>query len=334
MSSYSVADLLAEEFWAISKKILELTISDSNSTIAMKGLQLYASSFKTAPSFLIPELYMSFTQQLYTQIQKSPSDTFLNGLDLKDAAVVLRLKQHRLLSQVMMLMPTLWARFSENQFKQVMSVTASLLKPLQPNALSPLHYLAIVDPDSKWFHKWMISHFGRSHFICAMKSSRMVPMLAEKFLEYSISQLSKLKKPDTKDELLVEDFVHPDENEPKMITATDIEYLHFLQVTTILAKLMMWSSGRQCFPIPLFQSVNISFLSESRNGCEVGELTKDLLLLIIIKLIYTDHCLSADQNQNRQHEKYRISLYLSKIVKELINGKIQFQHEILKVIVF
>jgi hypothetical protein len=344
LASYSVQDLLSEEFWGISKNIIQLAFSDLDIGIATEGLKIYSRGFTMAPGYLVPEIYLSFTQQIQKLIQRSPKP-LRQGLDVKNSLEELRLKQFRLLSQFMVQIPLLWSRFPEQQFKQVMNSTVLLLKP--PNVksfgsdtlptskeplISALHYLAIVDPESKWYNKWMISNLGRSHLIGAMQVCGMIPFLAESFLQYSLKIFTKN---DIKDELLVEDFDQNDDDNLNLIKTGDIEYLHFLNVTKILARLLMWSAGRQCFPIPLANPIDLSMIT-GKDSTNTYALTTDLVILSLIRCIYGDARLSmdVDLDQKSKLESYRIPIFISKILKELVNAQNRCENEIFKVTFF
>ncbi|KAJ2991293.1 hypothetical protein HDV02_003863 [Globomyces sp. JEL0801] len=93
LASFSVADLLADEFWPLSKVAIQLALLDSDTQIATIGLKVYARAFKLAPPYMVPEVYISYTHQLCQSFMNGPNLKLGLGLDIRDPRVELRIKQ-------------------------------------------------------------------------------------------------------------------------------------------------------------------------------------------------------------------------------------------------
>lgn len=116
--------------------------------------------------------------------------------------------------------------------------------------ISPIHFLAIVDPRALWYEKWMISQLGRAQVIDAMQKSNALPVFVEFFTYYALNELPKFKPASVKDDIRVED-VDQFESDTNVIGLLDLEYLHFLHLTVFIAKMVDCNAGRACFPFKL-----------------------------------------------------------------------------------
>jgi Broad-minded protein len=115
------------------------------------------------------------------------------------------------------------------------------------SCISPLHFISVVDPQGRWYAKWMISQLGRAQVVNAMQRCYTITVFVENFMWYVIHHLPNSNKPSRSDELLVEDFDQVDSDD--FITAADLEYLHFLQLTTMIAKMVYDSNKRYLVPL-------------------------------------------------------------------------------------
>lgn len=104
---------------------------------------------------------------------------------------------------------------------------------MRPNAnnfcLSGLHCLAFVDPEAKWFSKWMTGKLGRKHLVSVLGSMNVVPELVSGVISYSAAD----RRPATS----------------SMGTKENVEYLLFLQHLSLVSTLLMYTAGRSIFPI-------------------------------------------------------------------------------------
>ncbi|KAI8897017.1 broad-minded protein-domain-containing protein [Globomyces pollinis-pini] len=341
LASFSVADLLADEFWPLSKVAIQLALLDSDTQIATIGLKVYARAFKLAPPYMVPEVYISYTHQLCQSFMNGPNLKLGLGLDIRDPRVELRIKQFRLLNQFMIHLPSIWFRFSEQIFKDVMNATAKILKCSLNNgsttSITALHFLSIVDPNSSWYEKWMISHLGRTQIILALSQSNIIPILADCFIKYSISITKSIQVDETKrdlhlktDELLVEDVdQNEDGDNTNLINSSDLEYLHFLHITIILSKLTMCSAGRKCFPIKLTETKHFKNILTYFDEVESDSLNLEIFILILIRDITSKAKLLADNNVP-ELECFRMPRVVSRMIRDLAAADVPCREELFK----
>ncbi|KAJ3324109.1 hypothetical protein HDV06_000650 [Boothiomyces sp. JEL0866] len=335
LASFSVGDLLADEFWNLSKSAMQAALLDSDTQIALIALQIYARAFKLAPPYMVPEVYLSYTKQLHQSFQHTPELKLNMGLDIRDPRVELRVKQFRLLSQFMAHLPSLWFRFPENVFNNVMNSTVQLLKTSSTlNQITALHFLAIVDPQCMWYEKWMMSDLGRKQIINSMDRGNLIPFLVNHFIQYSLilnSKNANITVEVSGNDLLVEDV---DQNEDgdtsNLVTPTDIEYLHFLHITMIISRLLMCSYGRNCFPVKIgeFKNLNAAYpdcLEDSDNLSAAG------FLHILVRHISSKGRLTSDTFPEDPHLAFfRMPRVISRIIRDLAGADFPCRVELLQ----
>lgn len=193
-------------------------------------------------------------------------------------------------------LPTTWIRFTETVFKQVMDVTVSLLKCKADSSstITCIHLLAIVDPQAVWFDKWMMSQVGRVYIISAFESNDFLPIIGKLFLHFS-------KK--YSENSAVTGSV---KNVEGLLTRCDIDHMCFLQITSVLKRLIMCKRGRRLFPI-------FSGSSDS--------LSVDSFLMAVIRLFSTKLILSNDYPllQSSVYQVYRLPCFVSLFIRDLVS---------------
>ena len=340
LASFSVGELLADEFWPVSKIIIQLAILDADVgydnnrerekerntltdfySIATIGMEIYARSFKMAPPYMIPEVYISFAGQLITLLQKSTvlqsSTTY--SLKLSDQRVSLYLKLFRLLDQFMIHVPLYWFRFNENVSRQVMDITGQLLKTSQeqvPQALSlsSIHFLAMVDPRALWYHKWTLSHIGRTLVLSAFDRCGLNPLFARNFLEYANTILQSCKLEAGRKTEMVEGEVGRD----------DVDYVYFLHLVSILKKLVLCSAGRNFFPIRF---------NTSQSALSTNTLDISTFILKLVQLVSCDAGLASAakaRKESMQLDEYSVSRFCSQVLRELASADVVIQSQLLR----
>ncbi|KAJ3254298.1 hypothetical protein HK103_007268 [Boothiomyces macroporosus] len=329
LASFSVGDLLADEFWSLSKAAMQAALLDSDTQIALIALQIYARAFKLAPPYMVPEVYISYTKQLHQSFQNGPELKLNMGLDIRDPRVELRVKQF------MAHLPSFWFRFPENVFNNVMNSTVQLLKTASNhNQITALHFLAIVDPQCMWYEKWMMSDLGRKQITISMDRGNLISFLVNHFIQYSSILNSKNTNTGLEvsgNDLLVEDV---DQNEDgdttNLVTPADIEYLHFLHVTMMISRLLMCSYGRNCFPVKIdaTKSPNSTLqdtLEESESISVAG------FLHILVRHISSKGRLTADTLPEDPHLTFfRMPRVVSRIIRDLAGADFPCRVELLQ----
>lgn len=184
--------------------------------------------------------------------------------------------------------PSAWGRFPESVRAKLIEVTGAVLQVSDDSKWTGLHFLAIVDPSASWFDDWMMSYIGKEGVIYMMEKSGMASNLASTF----VLGAARLLKGDWTEHPLIDG---------KTIFSGDVEYLHFLNVTRILSKMIKCKRGVTAFPREL--SVN-SFM-----GTLIKMMTKDAKLC------------SGKGNC----EPYRIPQFVSQIIRDITESNYTVQ---------
>jgi hypothetical protein len=219
------------------------------------------------------------------------------GLSLQNLHADLLLRQFRLLDQSMLQIPLFWFRFTETINKDIMKNTFRLLNTWNSShEISTLHLLAIVDPNSCWFDKWMLSQIGKSLVVSSLCESEILESIVDQFTFYSGFVLLEYQEP------------HFGSNDLKIIQKHDIQYLNFVQITSIIKKLILSSQGRRLFPL--------------RSKSQKSLLTIESFITTLVKLLYSFARLSTDDGIADDSEKrlFRMHTFITGIIKDLANS--------------
>lgn len=93
LESFSVGDLLSDEFWQDSKQIMQLALTDVDTQISAIGLQVYARAFKIAPTYLVSDVFLSYIRQIHQMLTIDPKLKLIDGLDTCNTSIQSRIKQ-------------------------------------------------------------------------------------------------------------------------------------------------------------------------------------------------------------------------------------------------
>lgn len=197
LTNFSVGDLISDEFWPDARLALEHAINDHDTRIALISLRIYARSFRCAPLYIIPDIYVSFVNQLtrlFERVGPTKSNSYNSkipkwsqGIIVTDEQTQLLLKKFRLLNQFMIELPSMWFRFPEHAFRDMANATFNFLSTkASREIMAPIHFLCLVDPEAKWFEKWMLSQLGKSKVTSAMVRSNVLTDLAQIFVQGAI----------------------------------------------------------------------------------------------------------------------------------------------------
>ncbi|KAJ8326199.1 hypothetical protein QVD99_002342 [Batrachochytrium dendrobatidis] len=348
LASFSIGDMLSDEFWPDAKRNLELSLGDPDTRITLVVLRIVARAFKTAPTYMIPEVYQCLVWHLVQTFENASLDKISLGLDIRDHRIEVTLKKFRLLNQFMMEIPSLWFRFPEHVFKNVMNVTFRLLcSPRKWDAcITPMHYLSIIDPHSTWFEKWTLSNLGRTHVIGAMSPCGCISDFSNAFINHivNVSVSEKQMATSHDDEILVEDVDQNDDGDVRyLITKSDLEYVYFLHVTVMLSRLSLSTAGRLHFPIKIEESAMLraspiaQFLLvpdvDPNTFTEKYELSLRSFILILIRQMSSNAKLLNAGNstaENNSIDVFNMSKFMSRILKSMALADSQYREELCK----
>jgi hypothetical protein len=302
LKAFSVGDLLSDEFWPISRKCMNQTVIDPDIHIANIGMGLFARSIRIAPQYLVPDIYISYVKQLET-LTNITKEEVVHGLQLKEPHTVLKLKQYRLLNQMMTYLPICWSRFPEQCLVEIMDATVQLMSQGHSSykMITPLHLLSLVDPKWNWYDTWMNSHLGRRHLLSAMEGLEFLPEVCTLFLKHVRSYENYSHSTTRKEQV---------ESIEESIKTHDMNYLHFVATIQLLSKVLLYKLGRNCFPIDLDVTPNQL----------ISHFTPELFLKLMVQKMSQGMGLSSDDNQSEHFRHLRLCRIVSGAIKELANA--------------
>ncbi|KAH6587127.1 hypothetical protein BASA50_001406 [Batrachochytrium salamandrivorans] len=349
LSSFSIGDMISDEFWLDSRHSLELGLRDTDTRISLICIRIIARAFKTAPLYMIPEVYLCFVSHLVHMFENFPQRKIYLGLDIREPQVEIILKKFRLLNQFMNEIPSMWLRFSESTYKSVMSLTFRLLSfPKKWNvSITALHLLSITDPHALWFTKWTLSHLGRTHITEAMHLSGCIADYSNAFVSYAVflSTSGNQQYAIHENELFVEDVDQSNKGDSGyMIAQADLDYVCFLHVTVMLSRLALSAAGRLHFPVAinlspaLFESPLAQFLIVSNEieipaSPEKFELSLKSFILILIRQMSSNAKLSGTKEHISGDDdigELNMPRFMSRILKSMVLAHFQYREELYK----
>ncbi|CAH1778672.1 unnamed protein product [Owenia fusiformis] len=251
----SSADILCSDYWPQFKKGLMHALEDDDIKISSLSMTFCAKAFAScSPS--TKEVFFLLVDYLIGQFQppKSYIPKVKNGLDINKADTVKLLKVFRLLNEFQKQIPQYWIRFPERFVEELIESMLKLIEitykaPMgsQPQMM-PLHFLAVLDPQAKWFMTWMHGHYSRSILLKNFESCKVVVIAV---IKHCMEFCGSRKVPF---DLMSEASDTPGstgtgEGRRKHYTGPEIEYIYFIHSIHFISKLLCFKHGRDLFPI-------------------------------------------------------------------------------------
>ena len=245
-------DLVASDAWDITRRGLLCALDDGNEEVHLQALTFLSHLFVCGSSHVAKEYFMILIENMIEYFHDSTSHMVCveSGLDLGDRRNIYLLRKFRLLNQIQEELPSFWLRYSDQYIEDIIQYVINLLKFLPTpisntigqNLLTPLHFLALLDPLATWFKYWMHGLYGRSQIL---KSLKVHTTFLLKPVEICINVPSRLKNID------VNQFTVNENDDEYIYTSADISYTYFLHSLSIIGRLMLYKDGIQLLNLTL-----------------------------------------------------------------------------------
>ncbi|XP_056150177.1 protein broad-minded [Lampris incognitus] len=259
------ADVLSCESWSSLCRNLSVALCDPDPDISEKVLQFFAKTFSSSP--------LNVTREIYTTLAKSVESNFLSyklgfptgskRIDINSPDISRLLKQMRLMNDFQKEVTTFWIRHPEKYMEEIIESTFSLLSlhaehglvsPGNEKPLEPIHLLALLDIKAIWFKKWMHGYYSRTVVFRLLhrKYKSLTAAALQRCIQYSKSHEGVVAE--------TNDVTHPMEQlntcsvQRSTYTGKEMEYAVFVHSMCVLGKLLLYSSGRNLFPIKVLNS--------------------------------------------------------------------------------
>ncbi|XP_032231203.2 protein broad-minded isoform X2 [Nematostella vectensis] len=252
------SDIIASEHWSAIRKGLLAALADPDEHLAEKSLKFHARIFLTSSSHAAREIYTCLAEHLWLHFTNSSQrlNTIDEGLNVSAPSNIRLLTRFRLLNEFQHEVPSYWIRYPERFLEEIVESTFSLFSlsttprgvPGEEECLSPLWYIALLDPLANWFKKWMHGNYSRTEVLKQLREH--IHLLADAVcavLDFSATLKTALTMPD-----FFEDHSNPEDTEGALIySSRDLEFLYFVHSVSLLGRLLLYSDGRALFPIKL-----------------------------------------------------------------------------------
>ncbi|XP_031437936.1 protein broad-minded [Clupea harengus] len=254
------SDVLSCESWSGLRRNLSAALADPDPDLSDKVLRFFAKTFSSSP--------LNVTREIYTSLAKSLENDFLyhkvsfpaalEAMDANRQDVARLLKQMRLMNEFQKEVTSFWIRHPEKYMEEIIESTLSLLSlcsepGLGPHgyerALAPLHLLALLDTKATWFKKWMHGYYSRTVVLRLLerKYKSVIVAAVQQCIHYSES--SDPAGDETTDLTYAMEHQQISPVQRMLYTGRELEYLYFVHSLCVLGRLLMYTHGRNLFPI-------------------------------------------------------------------------------------
>ncbi|PVD21206.1 hypothetical protein C0Q70_19375 [Pomacea canaliculata] len=271
------------------------------------SLKFLAKSY-SCTSHHTSEVYAAHAEYLKRQfLGDNPSVPMVkNGLDCAEAHNHKLIKAFYLMNQFQQETPNYWVRYPTQYMEKIIDSTLSLLSSAydrRPGCLTPIHYIAVIDPKARWVIKWMHGFYSRSELFKGLKNYHTI---IEDALVHCLDFSASYKmQPD-----LISDITSALSNvslagERRLFfTGDELQYAYFIHSLFFLSSLLFFSKGREFFPIKI----------PGKHGTVTrSQLLKALVLLIVDPDVPALHRPSAST--------YEVASLVTEVLKELLSNE-------------
>lgn len=251
------------------RKGLLAALADDDEQLSDKSLKFHAKMFMASSAHVTKEIYTCLSEHLccYFTDNHFHRVNLENGLDVSTRGNMRLLKRFRLLNEFQHEVSSFWIRYPEWFLESVLESTFDLLSASPGpgfssglQCMTPLHFLALVDPKATWFKKWMHGNYSRT---VAIKELQKHPSLLAESICHCMDFSRTCKTLQSLDVLVLNERYSDSNSEGLCYTSQDLEYIYFVHSLCLLGRVLLYSGGRALFPVlipDLEEKVTISNL--------------------------------------------------------------------------
>nr|XP_039247521.1 protein broad-minded-like [Styela clava] len=307
------SDVMASESWSQLRISLMAALADNDTHIAHDALSFHAKMFAVSNHQIMKETYTCLAEHLQTLFTSSRHDhlpMIVDGLDLTQPEVVHILKRIRLLNEFQQQVPSIWVRYPENFLEAIVESTLSIIvlhpKPVRGGAkelISPLHFFSLVDTKANWLKKWLHGNYSRYVVIKQMQQDFRV--FLQDAVEHCISFCDKCRIKQSNSGMTnlmkkMKQHKIAEEKRRTKYSPAELEHLTFIHSLCVLGRLLLYSQGRDLFPV------------RTRQGKEVSIQTLVITWIQILNL--------AKHKPKYDQKSYEPALLAGKILRTLFSS--------------
>ncbi|XP_061197318.1 protein broad-minded-like [Saccostrea echinata] len=273
------ADFINSDYWPQIRKNLLDVMTEPEELLTHLPLKFITRAFVTT-SPQTREIYTMLAEYLIGQFQtrKGTIPKIKNGLDITNSAIAKLLKAFRLLNEFQQETTNYWIRYPDRYIEEILESTLNLFSihqmggPVGTSAqLSPIHFIAIIDPKAQWFIKWMHGNYSRHRLLKLLEKYRPIVVNAVRHcLDFSANRKLPFD--------LMSDFsdtyskINVGGGRRSYYAGAELEYAYFIHSVHLLGRLLCFTNGRKFFPIKL---------KDSEDPITIKKLLVSLVLVVV-----------------------------------------------------
>ncbi|XP_070203121.1 protein broad-minded-like isoform X1 [Littorina saxatilis] len=297
-------DIFSNDHWAQLKKNLTDVMGDPDEELTNLSLKFLAKSY-SCTSHHTCEVYVAHVEFLRRQFTSKDVSlpAIKNGLNCAQPHHDKLIRAFYLMNQFQQETTNYWVRYPTMYMEKVIESMLGLLSvPAFHGRLTPLHFIAIVDPRAKWFNKWMHGNYSRNELIRALEDYRIIIEQALKHcLDFSASRKVQGNMMEDVTDAMSKVAMADGRT---YFTGAELEYAYFIHSLFFLSRLLALKNGRKFFPMKL---------RDKQGTVHMNQLLKALVLLVVDPGVTTSHRPSTSQ--------YDAAALVTEVLKELYNNE-------------
>ncbi|XP_012936761.1 protein broad-minded [Aplysia californica] len=301
-------EIVHNKHWQQLRKNLMDVMADPDQQLSELSLKFVAKSF-TCTSHHTSQVYTLLIGFLCSQFSgmNASMPPVKNGLDCSNKTTVKLLKAFRLMIEFQHEAPNYWVRYPMTYLEEIVESSLNLFSlqmvtqaPL--TKLSPLHFVAVLDPKAQWFIKWMHGNYSRKILLELLEKYRVIVETSLRHcLDFSAFRKSSLDSMSEVSDAFSKVSV-TDHGQRLFYTGPELEYALFIHSLSFLGRLLCFKKGQQFFPVRF---------REKQVPVSITQLLKALVLLVV------DPGMSA---AHRRVEKDKDTFEFTTLVTEVLRS--------------
>lgn len=273
------ADFINSDYWPQIRKNLLDVMTEPEDSLTHLSLKFITRAFMTT-SPQTREIYTLLAEYLIGQFQsrRGTIPKIKNGLDITNPAITKLVKAFRLLNEFQQETTNYWIRYPDRYLEEILESTLNLFSihqmggPVGTSAqLSPIHFIALIDPKAQWFIKWMHGNYSRHRLLKLLEKYRPIVVNAVRHcLDFSANRKLPFD--------LMSDFsdsftkITVGGGRRSYYAGAELEYAYFIHSVYLIGRLLCFTNGRKFFPIKL---------KDSEEPVTIKKLLVSLVLVVV-----------------------------------------------------
>ncbi|KAL5021697.1 hypothetical protein ScPMuIL_000852 [Solemya velum] len=270
-------DILTCDHWhMIRRHVLEI-LADQDETLSNLSQKFLTKAFTTTSPHT-REMYTLLAEYLIGQFHSNRANIpkVRTGLDVTRPDMARLIRAFRLMNDFQHETINYWIRYPDRFLKEIVESTLNLLSihqvgpPGTISHLTPIHFIALLDPKAQWFIKWMHGNYSRSVLLNLLEKYKpIVENAVQHCLEYSAARKMPFDVMSDTSEVFSRVNLGSD-GKRRHYTNAELEYVYFLHSVCMIGRMLCFVDGRNFFPLKL------------KNSEEPVTVTKLLVSLVLV----------------------------------------------------